>query len=417
MKRQRLYCCVIILLITVGSINSQAGENTFYSSLAATDEFDFPFEDAYTDAGLYLHALANFDYHPRWHFEWQKNLFSGNALQITTGSVTSKELLVDGQLMLNQDLSKGWWFSMRGLWRSTFHHNKRDITAYLGLERQIIKNSTIFLLFHPRYDKEFADAQIGFSLYGKNRQQYLNLAMVIEDFSYDHKNDRGGETNQMPIGMQWFLRYGKGKWWIYSDGNIGTGFKRSFPDPEKSPLTTSHQQQVNYFNVKLFYKADLSSLLELSIYQYRFVDAKTFYQSENDYDYRNVINDVSIQYVLPFREKYRLRLLTHYVHQEAKAVGYRQHEYSRDDIIPAAFLEWIQDDHMVDVGYMFTWFNWSYVAGIENRSYQLNDGYFDKIYLGYTYQFNANAVLHISISHQIKVSGFGGANAQYMMFF
>lgn len=417
MDKQLLYYWALILMISIGFIHSQAGENTYYSILSTSDEFDFPFEDAYTDAGLYLHALANFDYHPRWHFEWQKNLFSGNALQITTGSVTSKELLVDGQLMLNENLSKGWWFSMRGLWRSTFHQNKRDITAYLGLERQIIKNSTIFLLFHPRYDKEFADAQIGFSLYGKNRQRYLNLAMVIEDFAYDHKNDQGGKTNQMPIGIQWYLRYGKGNLWIYSDGYLGTGFKRSFPDPEKSPLITSHQQQVNYFNFKLFYETGLSSLLELSIYQYHFVDAKTFYQSEDDYDYRNVINDISIQYLLPFREKYRLRLLVHYVYQEANSVGYHQHEYNRDDIVPAAFLEWIQDNHKVDVGYMFTWFNWNYTAAIESRNYQLDNGYFDKLYLGYTYQFNANAALHISISHQIKVSGFGGANAQYMMFF
>ena len=43
--------------------------------------------------------------------------------------------------------------------------------------------------------------------------------------------------------------------------------------------------------------------------------------------------------------------------------------------------------------------------------------YTDKLKLGWIYSFPNNAQINISLSHQVSIGGFGGANLQYIMFF
>ena len=337
---------------------------------------------------------------------------------MSTGSVTTAELLLDSQLMLNNDLSGGFWFHSRGFWSANRHQNKRVLTIFLGLEKLVYKeNLALFVLAHPRFDKEFLDVQFGFSIYGNNRQNYLNMSLILDDLVYDKKNDRNGKTLKKPRGVQWFIRYGKDKWWIYSDGNLNTGFERKYPDTGNPIAENFHQQQINNVNFKIYYNTGNFSLFQINFFHYHFTEEKTYEANQNNYNYKNNIYNMSMQYFFPLKERIRFRLVSHYVIQKTKSVGYNQHKYKREEILPAIFFEYLWTKHHLELGYMFTLQGWEYNSFDSANDFRLENGYFDKIYLGYKYHFNQNAILHLSISHQLNVSGFGGGNIQYLMFF
>jgi hypothetical protein len=418
-KLNTILIIIVCLLLTTGTFAHDSRRPKFFPRIYNNgDNIEFPFERTYQDAPLFLHALLNYDFHPLWHYEWEKNLFSRNNLRMSTGSVTTAELLVESQLFLNNDLSDGFWFHSRGFWSSNRHQNKRVLTIFLGLEKLVYKeNLTLFILAHPRFEKEYLGVQLGFSVYGNDRQNYLNIGLVLEDLVYDKKNDRNGKTLKKPRGLQWFMRYGKNKWWIYSDGNLNTGFKRKYPDIGNLIVENFHQQQINNVNLKLYYKTDVSTLFMVNFYHYHFTEEKTYEAYQNNYNYKNNIYDVSIQYFFPLKERIRFRLATHYVIQKAKSVGYSQHKYKRQEILPAVFFDYLWIKHQIELGYMFTLQSWEYNSINSVYDFNLENGYFDKIYLGYKYHFNPNAILHLSISHQLNVRGFGGGNIQYLMFF
>ena len=74
----------------------------------------FPYENNYTHDGIFVHEFISYAYHPVWQFEWERQFFQKSGLRISTGSLRTDELLVHGELSLNENLSKGWWFNSRG---------------------------------------------------------------------------------------------------------------------------------------------------------------------------------------------------------------------------------------------------------------------------------------------------------------
>lgn len=397
------YSALILILWTVQTASAQ--------------EFEWRFEDTYRDEALYVHPLINYNFHPLWDLDWEKNFLRSNGFQFTAGSVTTSELLVHSQLTFNNDLENGWWFTARGLWNATRHENLKERTIFLGLERQVIPGASVFLLCHPRFDKEYLDVQMGVSIWNKSREQYFSAALVLNDLVYDSKNDQGGKTSQKPVGIQWYLRFGKGKWWIYSEGNFNTGFEREFPDIEESPLPASHQQRSNRFKLKWYYQWPEDNLFRLSAYYYRFDDARGFYDGGLNYDYQNEIIDLTPEYLFYFRKAHRFRVLMHFLRQKARSIGFSRHTFDRQDLMPAMFYEWLLKEHVLQAGFMFSVHNWDYESGGERDGYRVEQGYFDKVFLSYTHQFTKTAKILFSISHEVSVGGFGGGNIQYQMFF
>ncbi|NOQ97089.1 MAG: hypothetical protein GQ561_02915, partial [Calditrichae bacterium] len=166
----------------------------------------FPYEDNYTHDGIFVHEFISYAFHPTWQFEWERQFFQKSGFRISTGSLRTDELLVHGELTVNENLSKGWWFNTRGIWYSNLHRNHRDLSIYLGLEREIFKGVSLFALCFPRFNKEDLGVQLGMSWFGKQRQHYLSLALVLPEMVYDEKNEFGGKNNKKPLGLQWYAR-------------------------------------------------------------------------------------------------------------------------------------------------------------------------------------------------------------------
>lgn len=160
------------------------------------------FEDPYRDQMLYLHALVNYSYDLQWQIDWERRQFAGNALRVNTGSVRSSELLTDIDLNINEALNDKWRF-LGSFRRDRLQQRpNRDDQLLLGFERSILESSAVYLTVNPEYDKEFIDVAIGYTLYRDDRQQYIRAGVLLEDISYESKNDSGGKTEQDPIALQ-----------------------------------------------------------------------------------------------------------------------------------------------------------------------------------------------------------------------
>jgi len=389
-----------------------------HSTFFLEDDQDFfPYEDNYTHDGIFVHEFISYAFHPFWQFEWERQFFQRNGLRISSGSLRTDELLVHGELTLNEDLSRGWWFNARGIWYSNLHRNHRDVSIYLGTERETVKGISLFALCFPRFNKEDLGVQLGLSWFSKHRQHYLSLALVLPELVWDEKNDLGGESSKKPVGIQWYGRYSIGKFTLFSEGYYSPGFERIFTDPEKSPLQTSHSQRINQAQFKIYYQSQSNSMLQFHFYTYLFKEAKSFYEMQNDFDYKNVTSNISIRYLFRFKEKQRLQLLSQYVIKDARSLGYRQHDFDRKDILAGVFYEYFWSDHALELGYMLSLYDWSYNSQNDALDAELNNKYYDKVYLGYAFTFTENAIFRISVSHQPAIKGFGGGSIQYMMFF
>ena len=120
-----------------------------------------PFEDGYDNELLYVHALVNYAFDLAWQFDWERTQFASNALRINTGSVSSRKLLTDIELSINQPLNDQWRF------RASFVRDgqrQRPVTneqLLLGLERTLAGGSAIFVTVNPEFDKSLLDIELG----------------------------------------------------------------------------------------------------------------------------------------------------------------------------------------------------------------------------------------------------------------
>ena len=378
--------------------------------------FAWNFERHYKDKLLYIHSLLNYELNPLWHFNWEENLIRKSGIIVSFGSVEIDDLLCNTQVVINQNLGSGWWFRAKSNWYASQHKNTEEKSNFLGFEKNVFKNYSLFFLLAPAFNKEEFDIKMGISITNSNLKKYFRVALCLDDFVYDQKNDKGGKTSREPVGIEWLLRYGKNKLWFFSEGKYSKGFKRNYRDIKRSPEVNFHQQQINNLNMKLHYHVPQKMLLQFSFSHYHFSETKKFYDSALDYSYLNEINDCAFKSIFRITNKNRIRLESHYIIQNSNCCGFKNFKYKRRELLPAFFYEYILKKNTWEVGLMGAMYNWDYDAKNSLENYDQND-FVDKVKLGWTYNFNQKANLQISISHVISINGFGGGNVQYLMFF
>ncbi len=135
-----------------------------------------------------------------------------------------------------------------------------------------------------------------------------------------------------------------------------------------------------------------------------------------DYDYSNTVFDVAVEHTRRIAERHRLRLLVHYVDQQAESIGFNGHDYDRQDILAGVFYEYLWPMSGVTFAYMAGQSDIIYIASDPGGDYKLDD-YRDKVMLGWRYTFSEDAQIRLSISHEAADQGFGGGALQFQMFF
>lgn len=384
---------------------------------AQTRDADWEFEDPYKDQMLYLHALVNYSYDLQWQYDWERRQFVNNAIRINTGSVTSKELLTDIDLNINQPLNDKWRFQGSFRRNGLRQRPEREDRLLVGFERSLFESSAVYVTVNPEFNKEFIDVAVGYTFYRDDRQQYIRVGTLIEDVNYETKNDLGGKTDQQPIALQWALRLGLANdWYIYSDGEVGSGFERSFPDATASPDVSHHDRRSNSAQLRVSRASDDGTAWSAWVEWYDFNEVKWFRQPGLDYDYENTQLDFAVEHVRMLGARHRLRLLMHYVDQKADSRGFNEHDYDRADVLGGAFYEYLWPNSGATFAYAFGQPDIAFQAPDAAESYTLDD-YRDKLSIGWRYNFSKDAQIHVSISHEVSVNGFGGGAVRFQMFF
>lgn len=378
---------------------------------------DWDFEDGYQKQMLFLHPFINYAYDLEWQYEWERRQFVGNALRINTGSVASDELLTDVDININQPLNEKWRFIGRFNRVGFRWQQLRDEQLHLGLERSILGSSAVYLTVNPEYNKESIDIAAGYAFYKDNREQYIRIGLLAEDFDWETKEELGGKQDQDPIAVEWAIRLGLGNnWWLFSDGKVGTGFERTFPDATTSPDVSRHDRHENKAQVRLTRGEQDGKAWSAWISWYDFNELKEFRPPGFDYDYSNTVLNVAVEHTRLIGERNRLRLLAHFVDQQAESIGFNAHDYDRQDILGGIFYEWLRPTSAITLAYAFGQPDIIYTAPDPTDNYNLDD-YRDKVILGWRYTFSDDAQIRLSISHEIAEEGFGGGAIQYQMFF
>ena len=387
------------------------------SAVAQVPDDDWAFEDAYDDQLVYLHALVNYSFDLQWQFDWERRQFASNALRVNTGSVSSKNLLTEIDLNINEQLNEKWRF--QGQFRRTGLKQRpnRDEQLLLGFERSIFESSAVYVTVNPQFDKESMDVAAGYTFYRDKRAQYVRVGVLLEDVTYDTKNDLGGVTTQDPMTLQWAARLVLGNnWTVYSEGEVGSGFKRLFMDATASPDVSRHDRQVITAQLRVSRVGDEGAAWSAWVDWYDFTEAMQFRSPGFDYNYSNTQRNVAAEYTMLLREKHRLRFLLHHVRQKAKSRGFNDHHYDRTEILGGAFYEYLWPSSSATIAYALGQPDIGYRGSVPLKDYQLN-AYGDKIILGWRYLFSDNAQLRVSVSHEVSAMGFGGGAIQFQMMF
>lgn len=384
---------------------------------AQVPDIDWEFDDPYDDQMLYLHESVNYAYDLQWQFDWEQRQLAGSAIRINTGSVSSNTLLTDIDVNINEPLSNRWRFLAQFRRNGLRQQSQRSDQLMLGLERSILASSAIYLTVNPEFDKEFIDVAAGYTFYKRDREQYVRVGMLLEDFSYDTKNEFGGNTEQNPIALQWIVRLGLGNdWFIYSEGDVGTGFERLFADIAKSPDLSRHDHRENSAEIRVSRMADDGLGWSGWVSWYDFNEIKQFRQAGFDYDYRNTQVHLAAEHTRVVQDRHRLRFLVYIVDQEARSRGLNEHEYDRTDLLGGFFYEYLWSDSGAGLGYAFGQPDIVFESPDPTASYMLDD-YRDKIMVGWRHAFSTSAQLRLSVSHEVSSRGFGGGSLQFQMSF
>jgi len=387
------------------------------STMAQVPNSDWTFEDPYRDQMLYLHALLNYSYDLQWQFDWERRQLVGNSLRVKTGSVTSTELLTDIDLNINATLSAKWRF--QGSFRRTGLRQRptREERLLLGFERSIFESSAVYLTVNPEFNKEFIDVAAGYTFYRDDRQQYVRVGVLIEDINYQTKNDRGGITEQDPIALQWLIRLALGNdWYLFSEGEVGSGFKRVFPDATASPDVSRRDRVTNTSQLRVSRATEDGTAWSAWLDWYDFNEVMTFRQPGFDYEYKNTQLIVGAEHVRVLRDRHRIRLRVHYVDQKAESRGLNEHDYDRTDLLGGVFYEYLWPNSAATFAYAFGQPAIAFRAPDPAENYKLDD-YRDKVIAGWRYNFSDDAQIHVSISHEASARGFGGGAVRFQMFF
>lgn len=387
------------------------------NAAAQLPDADWDFEQPYRDQMLYLHALVNYSYDLQWQLDWEHRQLADNSLRVNTGSVTSDKLLSDIDLNINETLNDRWRF--QGSFRRDGLRQRpiRKEQLLLGFEGSIFESSALYVTVNPEFNKEFLDVAAGYTLYRDERQQYVRVGVLLEDMNYQTKNDVGGLSEQDNVVLTWAIRLGlANEWFLYSEGEVGSGFERVFIDPGASPEVSRHEQRVNKAQLRLSRASRTGTLWSAWVDWQSFDDARQFRQPGFDYDYENTQLDIAVEHARVFRDRHRLRLLLHYVELEASSRGFNEHDYARKDVLGGAFYEYLWPNSGATFAYAFAQPDIDYRALDPAGNYKLDD-YRDKLILGWRYNFSENAQIDLSISHEVSVQGFGGGAVRFQMFF
>lgn len=391
--------------VLLAAVVSAAGPGSAHAAGGgpAAQDFDSPL--------LFVHPLVNYALHPEWLAAWEQVRISRHAVLATFGSVSTDELGVDAAWTLNHELAAGLWFRNDLLWRQTRHLDFERAELLLGLEKRLYGPLGAVVLCQPAHAKEDLDLQVGAIVASRDRRRYAQVVYVMDDLVFDKKNDAGARTLQPPHGLAWLARGERGDWSAYTEGRWLQRFERQYPDTARTPDLAAHDRQSGDLVMRLRRAPASGVHLEFSFACAKFLESHAYRDPARNDHYEGWIAQGGARSVLPLSSRWRLRAELHRLHRHAEARGVRVFDYRRTETIPALFGAWQWDRNEVELGYMGTIHAWHYEGEAETA------GYADKVEIALRCGLEGGSALQVSLSHEVSIERFGGANVQLLTLF
>ncbi|MEM8766551.1 MAG: hypothetical protein AAGE43_03850 [Pseudomonadota bacterium] len=383
--------------------------------LAQPGEPDWPYEEFYDNSLVNLHQLGNYAYDLEWQLAWERQLLAGNGVRINTGSVTSNDLATRADINLNVPMNEHWRF--QGSFRRDQNPEQNDEDELLvGLER-FFGDSSLFAQVDPGLNKENIDFFAGYTKYGNEaRSTYTRIGLLFEDIVYNDRNDLGGTADNTPVALRWAIRRGTERWWIYSDGTVGTGYQRSFDTATPESGLLEEERRDNRARIRLSHETDNGALWSLWFDWADFQDKRSYSNPEFDYNFQRERYNLAAEHIRTVGDVHRFRFLVHLLFQRAEAEGFNAHSYQRDEPLGGIFYERLWSKNSLMAAAVISAPNAEY-EGTVPEAERLPESFADKLILGWRHRFSPQAQLLISVSHKVTGDGFGGGNVQFQMFF
>ena len=386
---------------------------------AVTQEPGWPFDRFYDSDFVYLHPLVSFALSPFWERDWEQNQLSHSGIRVSTGSVATRDLLTESFVNINQPLGDTRFRFLYFLdWFGGQHLDVGGVEQFMGFETSVLGPLGVLALAQPEPNKEYADMAFGLVLAGEDRESYLRASVRFDDYFYEDKNDRGGESIQESVSLEWTGRYATGRWEGFTSGRLSTPSERVFADTVLSPDIAGERRALDRVRLGGRYLTSDDSFVELGVWYYEFRDGQSWRDGDASYDYRNRLWVLNARYAMTLAGgSWRVWPGVRVLKQEAAAQGFRTYDFGRVDWMPSAFVEYfLSPSHSFEVGYM---------ASASDRTLDEVDpvasfatsSYSDKVKGGWTYHFSPLARIQLSLSHRVSVDKFGGGNVQFLMFF
>lgn len=383
---------------------------------AETNADDWKFDDNYRHRMIFLHSFLNYELDTNWQLDWYRERFRSSGLKVSYGSVTVKDLNSSMKAFINQELVNDWKFL------AEFDHSEKQYkhepvhANFMGFEKRLYKQFSIFSQCHPTYDKEDIDLLLGVSLMDKLSENYFRLALNYDDFLYDEKNPRGGRVTSEPLGLKWAVRIPYKRFLLASRGKVMNDSEIEFPDSSLSPNVYFERKKSDDIEIKFYYLSDKGHIAELSLYQYFYSRQERFYDELQNYKYRDKITNISIKYYHRLRENLLIKGILHYVQQESNAEGSKNYHFNRQEILPMFLLQYKKNATSWEIGYLRTDYELELDNNLADSSYQQSKNT-QKYILRWTYNFSKFARLQFSVSHVPNIEGYGGGNLNLMILY
>jgi len=380
---------------------------------AQENSIDWNFDNHYDNSRLFLHEMANYEKELEWQIENEDNQFFTNNLNLDFGSVSLNNLYNIIDLKINHKFADKWKFILNYLTDESKYKNLDIKFNYMGFERQLSSNFSLFSTCNTYYDKEDIDVEFGFMLNHKVKNNYLRSSLIWENFLYNKKNNLSGKINHLSLGLKWLGLYNLKNFRLYSEGFYSNRFSADYHD--QSQQQTHSESKNNYALFKLYY-IRLSDILQYKLNIYNFYTKEAFQDNELDYSYKNRIIDHTLNYKFQIFENIFCKPEFLYLVQTAKAFGFKKYEFVRKEFIKALYFHYDSRYFTIKIGYLRTDFNNDYDDRHSDNDYK-KDISTQKLFIGIFADLSKNSRLLFSVSHEIRFHGFGGGNLQYQMFF
>jgi hypothetical protein len=216
--------------------------------------------------------------------------------------------------------------------------------------------------------------------------------------------------------VEWTGRAELGILELFSRGHYGSAARHSFPDSILAPEVLEDAERRGYSVGRLRAIASELRFIEFELLHHEYEQSGTPRATGQAGSYQNRIVDLVLRGVWGFDSSWLVRAEFQRLDQAASGRGTNVFEYEREEWMPAVFVQWRPVRmHRIELGYLATSYEWSgspdlNVPGGEN-------GYVQKLKIGWLIEFSARARLQFSLSHEPDPQRFGGGNVQMLLFF